>query len=89
MVSLGAWCASELLNALDVRDGPVAQAVDLCNCCKEDRDKQGKEPRPLLRLPLVITQDRVFKRKGLPIRVCKHCDGEVYDDAMSSYKKRA
>lgn len=68
------------------KDGPVA--LDVCSSCKKDREKEGKRGRTLTRLPLEITQDKVFNKKGLPLRVCKHCDGDVYEDAMQAHMDR-
>lgn len=88
LAKFGVWFAGDLLDGLAGKVGLVAQAVEGCNCCKTDRAKNGKETRPLIRLPLEITQDKIFKRKGLPIRMCRHCDGEAYEEAMRHHIER-
>jgi hypothetical protein len=69
--------------ALDARD-----TMAECRCCKTPLKKKGEEPRQLLRLPIEVTQDTSFKRKGLPISVCVECDGEAALLATSLHKQR-
>lgn len=67
----------------------MASAVDVCKACKDSREKEHKKPRALIRLPLAITQDKVFQKKGIPVRMCKHCDGDAYENAMKAHKDRS
>lgn len=74
-----------------VRGSHVAQGVNLmpdCHSCKQDRKNKGQAARALHRLPSEVTQSKEFKRKGLPVSVCVHCDGDVYERALSSHKGR-
>lgn len=80
-------CVCALLSDSE-RGGVVGRVVDVCNCCKKDREKEGRAPRPLKRLPIDIVQGPEFSQKGKPIRVCQHCDGELYEDALRAHKKR-
>lgn len=61
---------------------------DTCSCCRKDREDAGKTPRLLHRLPLEITQDSLFKRKGMPIRLCPWCDGDALEDALRLHNLR-
>ncbi len=89
MANCAAWFVNEFANALEGKELLVAPVADDCKCCKEDREKAGKQPRTLIRLPLEITQDKTFKRKGLPIRVCEFCDGDALEEAMKAHQTRA
>lgn len=62
---------------------------DACSCCKETRIKEKKAPRQLKRLPLAIVQDELFEKVGLPIRLCLHCDGEAYFEAIKAHEARS
>lgn len=61
---------------------------DICSSCKKDREDTGKPPRRLHRLPLEVTQNDLFKRKGMPIRLCTFCDGDALEDALRQHQLR-
>lgn len=61
---------------------------DVCSSCKKEREDVGKPPRKLTRLPLEVTQDKLFKRKGMPIRLCEYCDGDALEDALRQHHLR-
>lgn len=61
---------------------------DVCSCCKKEREEAGLRPRKLERLPIEVTQDKLFKEKGLPVRLCLVCDGDAYRDAMKAHEDR-
>ncbi len=67
---------------------PVAQIANVCSCCKKEREEEHKMPRSLTRLPSEVTQDKLFKRKGLPVRVCAFCDGDVLGSALAQHDAR-
>lgn len=57
-----------------------------CSLCKNTQ---------LDRLPSEVTQDRMFKRKGIPVQLCAVCDGpegkpgpSAVDRALAEYRKR-
>lgn len=60
-----------------------------CRSCKQAMAKEGRNPRPLRRLPTEVTQHKVFQRKGLPVSICDHCDGAAYESAMRYHTERA
>jgi hypothetical protein len=60
---------------------------DVCSCCREARALDKKAPRQLKRLPIAIVQEG-FEKVGLPIRLCVHCDGEAYKDALRAHEAR-
>lgn len=62
---------------------------DTCSSCRRDREDAGKLPRTLSRLPLEVTQDSTFKRKGVPIRLCAFCDGDALEDALRLHHLRS
>lgn len=61
---------------------------DACSCCREVRITEDKAPRQLKRLPIAIVQDKLFENLGLPIRLCLHCDGEAYVNALKAHESR-
>lgn len=64
-------------------------AVPDCSSCKNARTEKGKTPRKLTRLPIEVTQDKAFKRKGLPVQLCEFCDGDALERAISTQEKRS
>lgn len=64
-------------------------AVPNCNGCKNEREGKGHSPRKLHRLPVEVTQDKSFKRKGLPVELCPFCDGDAIELALSTHEKRS
>jgi hypothetical protein len=86
-VSFAAFGVSVLLRNSVREESPVAQAVDVCNSCKKEREKAGEPPRTLIRLPIEVTQSKMFKRKGMPIRLCEHCDGDALLAAQEKHEK--
>lgn len=67
----------------------MGRVADTCSACRKDREKEGKPARPLSRLPIEITQDKLFQKKGLPLRLCKYCDGDAYEEAMKAHLSRS
>lgn len=59
-----------------------------CQGCKQERKDSKKRGRQLIRLPSEVTQDGTFTRKGLPVMLCKWCDGDTLDEAMKAHDKR-
>lgn len=64
-------------------------AVPDCSSCKNSRTEKGHSPRKLTRLPIEVTQDKAFKRKGLPVQLCEFCDGDALERAISTQEKRS
>ena len=62
--------------------------TDVCGCCKKDRESVGQLPRSLTRLPIEVTQDKLFKRKGMPVRLCDYCDGDALTAAIATHHAR-
>jgi len=62
--------------------------VQICHICLKERRTAGKGGRRLIRVPLEVTQHYTFKRKGMPTRLCSHCDGEAYENIMDNHNKR-
>lgn len=60
-----------------------------CRNCRGAQKKAGHQPRQLHRLPVEVTQDKSFQRKGLPVALCPHCDGEALSRALHAHKSRA
>lgn len=59
-----------------------------CTGCKAEREDQKKKPRQLTRLPVEVTQDVSFQRKGLPVMLCAYCDGDALGEAVKAHDKR-
>lgn len=59
-----------------------------CNGCKKDREKAARSARALTRLPSEVTQDGIFQRKGLPVQLCEHCDGDALEEALKAHQRR-
>lgn len=77
--------------ALPVSSGggsPVASGASLCNGCKNERERQSKKQRDLVRLPTEVTQNPAFTRKGLPVQLCEYCDGDAIANALNAHNKR-
>lgn len=93
-----ALVASYVVLVVYVRQRNLASAASLvelgvghmadCKGCKAERDKAGKTPRSLVRLPIEVTQDKAFKRKGLAVQICEYCDGDVLEEALKAHDKR-
>lgn len=66
----------------------IAPKSDVCSCCRKEREEEGLRPRKLERLPIEITQDKLFKEKGTPVRVCLVCDGDAYTAAVKAHEAR-
>lgn len=62
--------------------------ADTCSACRKDREKEGRSGRVLRRLPLIVTQGKLFRRKGLPVRLCDYCDGDAFEAAMATNQRR-
>lgn len=85
-------------NALDqlenlVKDSLVESAarrrvVPTCNGCKSMRKREAREPRELTKLPVEVTQDKVFSKKGLPVFLCEFCDAHELEMALQAHQKR-
>lgn len=59
-----------------------------CSCCKLEQEKAHKKPRKLERLPLEITQNKTFRRKGLPLMLCAVCDQQAMEAALARHQER-
>lgn len=87
-VRLGVRAVSAKLTVSD-EAGPVGWVVmPDCTGCKTEREKESKSPRQLTRLPTEVTQDKHFKRKGLPVQLCDHCDGDALEEALKAHQQR-
>lgn len=67
----------------------MSSVLDICNCCRKEREEEGLSPRKLERLPMEIVNDKLFERKGLPVRVCFYCDGDALPEALKAHEQRA
>ena len=63
-------------------------AQSICHVCLKDRRVRGETGRRIFRTPVEITQDPIFNRKGVPARLCVHCDGGAYESAMQFHMYR-
>lgn len=66
----------------------MAPQNDVCQCCKEERSKAKEAPRRLKRLPTGVTQDKVFDKVGLPVRLCEYCDGDALNAGLQAHELR-
>lgn len=66
--------------------GEMAQSI--CKICLKNRKTKGESPRRILRTPVETTQHALFTRKGVPARLCVHCDGGAYEGVMRGHMER-
>lgn len=50
--------------------------------------KEVRPPRQLVRLPVEVTQDKLFNNRGLPIYLCEFCDSYELSGALEAHEKR-
>ena len=62
--------------------------MPICNGCKSIRASEARPPRDLVRLPVEVTQNSIFKNKGIPVFLCEHCDEHELEMALATHKKR-
>jgi hypothetical protein len=60
----------------------------ICTACKSKRIQEVRSPRELIKLPIEITQDKVFNKRGIPIFVCEFCDAHELEAALAAHQKR-
>ena len=66
--------------------GEMAQSI--CKVCLKDRRTRNESARRILRTPVETTQHPLFAMKGVPVRLCVHCDGGAYEAAMRGHMDR-
>lgn len=59
-----------------------------CNGCKSLRTAQARPPRDLIKLPIEITNNKVFSNRGLPVFLCEFCDAQELEMALATHQKR-
>lgn len=81
--------ASDVAVQLDDSEGdiPAESAVRECRICKKDRQREGKDPLKIRRLPAAITQNSGFQKKSIPVQLCPECDGGAVDSAMRNHAR--
>jgi hypothetical protein len=62
--------------------------VPTCNGCKTVRTKEAQLPRELVRLPVEVTQDGIFNKRGIPVFLCEFCDAYELEAALAAHEKR-
>ena len=62
--------------------------MPVCNGCRSSRTKEAKLPRELIKLPIEITQDKIFNKRGIPIFLCEVCDEQELIGALEAHEKR-
>ena len=60
----------------------------ICNSCKSKRTSEARPPRELIKLPIEVTQDKVFQKRGIPIFLCEICDEQELELALAQHEKR-
>jgi len=73
---------------LQPRCGEVMTEARYCNGCKSLRLKEVRPPRNLIRLPIEVTQDSAFNKKGLGVYLCEFCDAYELEAALAAHQKR-
>jgi hypothetical protein len=93
LVALTAKRAAQ--NVLDqrgslARDLPAVSDVKMpvCNGCKSIRKASAHPPRELVKMPIEITNDKVFNNRGLPLYLCEFCDEQELYMALATHEKR-
>lgn len=62
----------------------VSQPTE-CKSCVQRREDDGRHRiRLITRLPIEVTQNSDFKKKGKPVYLCEYCDGDALDLAMKT-----
>jgi hypothetical protein len=69
-------------------EAKMDKSAPICNCCKSNRVRDGHAPRELIKLPIEVTQDKVFSNRGIPIFLCKVCDEHELTLALAEHEKR-
>lgn len=57
-----------------------------CRHCKNDKHHRGDAE--LVVLPPEVTQNKLFRKKSAPVRICPVCDGGALEQALYSYHKK-
>ena len=82
-------------NALEKRGSleeiiPVELDVKMPECkgCKSIQLKEVRSPRKLIKLPIEVTQDKIFNNRGIPVFLCEYCDEYELEGALQAHQKR-
>jgi hypothetical protein len=59
-----------------------------CRGCKSIQIRDARIPRQLIRLPVEITQDKIFNNRGIPVFLCEYCDEYELAGALEAHQKR-
>ena len=62
--------------------------MPLCNGCKTIRKSQARPFRELVKMPIEITHDETFHKKGIPLFLCEFCDEQELELALATHQKR-
>lgn len=62
--------------------------MPVCNGCKSSRKAAAQPPRELIKLPIEITNNKVFNNRGLPLYLCEFCDEQELFMALATHEKR-
>lgn len=76
---------------LDASIAPIRAGLGVmptCNGCRKERENAGKVCRQLIRLPIEVTTDKVFKRQALAVQLCGYCDGDAVEEAIKAHDSR-
>lgn len=60
----------------------------ICHSCKSKRTSEARPPRELIKLPIEVTQDKVFQKRGIPVFLCEVCDEQELELALAEHEKR-
>jgi hypothetical protein len=62
--------------------------LNVCNCCRKEREEEGLQPRTLESLPIDVVNNDLFERKGMSVKVCEYCDGDLLPAALKAHERR-
>jgi hypothetical protein len=57
----------------------TVEPKEICGCCKQDREKEGKSPR---------SRVEVTVKDADPVLLCEFCDGDALPNAKAVEEKR-
>jgi len=81
--------ALQIVLTLRLKCGEMMETDNkFCHGCKSIRTSEARLPRQLIRLPIEVTQDKIFNNRGLPVFLCEFCDAHELEMALATHQKR-